>query len=180
MIGAIRIPSGLPPAPAKQLQELIDGVIPAAVDAQPAVRWPGAVVRRYRDTLYLLPDTAYEPLAPALPIAADRLMVRLGRSLGSLELEISENGGIAPDLVARGLTVRFRAGGERLRVSRRGHRQSLKHLLQEAGVVPWMRQHLPLLYAEGALVAVADLWIAEDAWRPQGYAVRWSDKPPIF
>jgi hypothetical protein len=43
-----------------------------------------------------------------------------------------------------------------------------------------MRQNLPLLYADDTLVAVADLWIAADCARDNGFQVRWNRKPSIF
>lgn len=171
---------GLPAAPSTRLRQAVDELIPAAEDAQPEVHWPGAVLRRYRGTVYLLPEHAFDPLPPPLTLASNSRVVRLGEMLGTLELEAHTDGGIDPELVASGLTVRFRAGGEKIRVAGRSHRQSLKNLLQEAAVVPWMRQHVPLLYANDRLVAVADLWIAQEAWRAQGYAVRWKSKPAIF
>ncbi len=48
--------------------------------------------------------------------------------------------GCAQSWIERGLTLRFRAGGERFRPHGREHRHSLKHLFQEEGVVPWMRE----------------------------------------
>ena len=59
------------------------------------------------------------------------------------------------------LQVRFRRGGERCRPAGRAHGQSLKRLLQEHRVPIWERTHLPLLYRDDVLVAVADLWVCE-------------------
>ena len=74
------------------------------------------------------------------------------------------------------LEVRFRTGGERCRPSGRGQSQRLKKLLQEVQLPPWRRERLPLLYLDGELAAVADLWLChgfEDAlsgrridWQP--------------
>jgi tRNA(Ile)-lysidine synthase len=63
------------------------------------------------------------------------------------------------------LEIRFRKGGERCRPLGRAHSQTLKHLLQDYGIPPWMRESLPLVYSGDELVAVSDLWICE------GYAV---------
>ena len=56
--------------------------------------------------------------------------------------------GLPESWLAEGLTLRFRAGGERFRPRGRPH-HSLKHLFQESGVVPWMRGRVPLLYRGG-------------------------------
>jgi tRNA(Ile)-lysidine synthase len=88
--------------------------------------------------------------------------------------------GIDPALVTDGLALRFRNGGEKIKPY--GHKETrpLKKLLQEQAVVPWMRPNLPLLYAGDTLVAVADLWIAADSARDDGFKVRWIGKPPLF
>jgi tRNA(Ile)-lysidine synthase len=59
------------------------------------------------------------------------------------------------------LTVTARRGGERLRPVRGGPRRALKGLLQEARVPLQVRAQLPLVFAGGLLVAVADLWLDE-------------------
>ena len=55
----------------------------------------------------------------------------------------------------------------------------LKKLLQEEGVVPWMRDRLPLVYSGERLVAVGDLWLARDATSRPGIAVHWKGRPAL-
>ena len=50
--------------------------------------------------------------------------------------------------------IRYRAGGEKLKV-RRG--RTLKNLFQEQAVPPWLRDRVPLIYSGSELVAVAGL-----------------------
>jgi tRNA(Ile)-lysidine synthase len=58
--------------------------------------------------------------------------------------------------------VRFRRGGESLRIQGGAHTRELRDLLQEAGVPPWQRSRLPLVFdAAGGLLAVADFWLSE-------------------
>lgn len=170
---------GLPPAPSTRLQQALAELMPARADAQPLVRWPGAELRRYRGRLYILPEAI--PLPDAVP---GRLYagaeLRLGPGLGCLGLEANVSGGLDPRLMNSGLEVRFRAGGERIRPAGRDGTRPLGKLLQEIGVVPWMRDRLPLLYAGSDLVAVADIWLAAGAIAERGYAVRWTERPPIF
>ncbi len=169
---------GLSVPPASVLAAIMDDLLPARPDASPLVSWDGAEARRYRDRLYLLPDSA-----AALPAPGGKLLpgapLPLGGGLGRLCLARHAGGGIAPQLAEAGLQVRFRHGGESLRPVGRGATRSLKKLLQEAGIVPWMRERLPLLYAGESLVAVADLWIAEANFSSDGYAVTWDDKPAV-
>ena len=42
-----------------------------------------------------------------------------------------------------------------------------------------MRDRLPLLYSDGRLVAVADLWLADDAVSTPGASVHWIDRPAL-
>ncbi len=52
-----------------------------------------------------------------------------------------------------------RGGGEKVRLPGRAHHHALKKLYQEAGVPPWLRQRLPLIYVRKQLAAVAGLWV---------------------
>jgi tRNA(Ile)-lysidine synthase len=171
--------SGLPLPGAARLEAVTEQLVTAREDAQPLVSWPGAAVRRFRGMLYLLPD--FLP-----PVPSEDMVLRvdepldLGPGMGTLSLSRPEAVGLSPDTVAQGLTVRYRAGGEALRPYRLGQTKKLKKLLQEQGIVPWMRDRVPLVYAGDRLVAVADLWIAEDAASPAGAAVVWSDRPSLY
>ncbi len=55
---------------------------------------------------------------------------------------------------AGSVTVRTRAGGERIRLAGDRPRQALKRLLQDAGMPPWQRESLPLVFCGDALAAV--------------------------
>ncbi len=171
--------AGLPAAPSKRLFEVIRSMLPARSDAEPLIAWPGAELRRYRDTLYLSAPLPASVSDKNLLLHADGMPVSLGTGYGALRLVLASTGGLRADCVGAGLQVRFRFGGERLRPHGRRETQRLKKLLQSAGIPPWMRGHLPLLYAGDTLVAVADLWIADDAWSEPGLAVRWEAAPPI-
>jgi tRNA(Ile)-lysidine synthase len=76
----------------------------------------------------------------------------------------------------RPLQVRLRRGGERIKPAGDAHTRDLRDLFQQARMPPWLRVRCPLIYENGALIAVADLWISEhgkalfDAW---GARPRW-------
>ena len=53
-------------------------------------------------------------------------------------------------------------GGESIRLQGRNGHHDLKKLYQEAGIPPWERQRIPLIYLDDELVAVGDLWISAD------------------
>ena len=167
---------GLSTPTALQLERILTEVLPAREDAQPHVTWPGASVRRYRNSLYLLPEVlADAPLCGT--ISAHE--VPLGAGLGVLQFEPNAPGGLSPGLLERGLRLEIRRGGEEFKPEGHGHTRKLKKLLQEEGIVPWMRERLPLIYSGDQLVAVGDLWIASDAFSAPGVGIRWSERPAL-
>jgi tRNA(Ile)-lysidine synthase len=178
--------AGLPVPPESTLRAGLAGLL-APGARSPAVRWRGAWLRRYRDHLYLFADPGALPgPAPPRPWPADRPL-DLGAWRGRLQLVATDGPGLDPALARAGLVVDFRAGAVRLRPAGDRHHRSLKYLCQSAGIVPWMRPHLPLVYgaaegpAAGRLLAIADRWISDDAVAPQGrpaLAIEWTAHPP--
>ncbi len=153
--------AGLPMPHARQLEELRARLAVDRPDARTLVRWPGAEARTFRGRLYLLPQ--FDGPAPAGTASAGARLTAAepwSGPQGRLRLERGSGGGL-PDAAAReGLEIRFRAGGERFRPAGSAHTRKLKAWLQEQGIVPWMRDRIPLLYWRGRLVAVADLALA--------------------
>ncbi|MGB5580087.1 MAG: tRNA lysidine(34) synthetase TilS [Woeseia sp.] len=168
----------LPVPPHRQLEALQTELLPARADAVPLVQWQGAEARRYRDHLYLMPALAAEPAAPVGLLRAGHPLA-LAAGLGELELRADVAGGISPVVAQAGLSVRFRQGGEAIKPAGRGVGKSLKQLLQEAQVVPWLRGRVPLVYGGDALVAIGDLWVAEDFSAAAGYGIVWKNKPVL-
>ncbi len=117
-------------------------------DARPEYRWPGGVLRRWRDRLYL------DHLRSSLP--EEWRCDWDGRA--TLELPTGDSLALQPALVAgEKFRVAARIGGERIRLPGREHSHSLKHVLQAHGIPPWERERMPLLFAaDGELLAVAD------------------------
>ena len=166
---------------ARQMKELIRALEVRRRDAGTRVRWPGGEARVYRDRLYLL-----EPLPAASPPGYSG-EVSLARPWsgpeGSIRLVSGSGQGLPGNWAEAGFSVRFREGGERFRPMGRPHSRPLKKWLQEAGVPPWLRARIPLLYREDALVAVGDLWIADAAADSAGnrtrWQVQWTDHPGL-
>jgi len=135
------------------------------------VRWRGAELRRYRDALVLRAVAArpaagavvWDGVQPLLLPSIGRQM-RLAPALGQGLARARVDGAV--------LSVRFRRGGEVCRLPGRSHHHKLKKLLQQAGVPPWERERLPLLYVNDTLAAVGDRWVCEP------FAARW-DEPGL-
>ncbi|MEK6216752.1 MAG: tRNA lysidine(34) synthetase TilS, partial [Boseongicola sp.] len=114
---------GLSTPPAMQVGRILNEVIPARVDAQPLVSWPGASVRRYRNGLYLLPENLAEAIETT-SISGEKL--ELGDGLGTLHFEAGADIGISPELLAEGLTIKSRIGGEEFQPQGQLHTRKLK------------------------------------------------------
>ncbi|MDJ0862027.1 MAG: tRNA lysidine(34) synthetase TilS [Gammaproteobacteria bacterium] len=148
---------GLPMPTVAHLNRVLMDVVGAAPDRVPLVRWEGAEVRRYRDLIFAMRPLPTVSSATVLRWPAGET---LSLPYGRLTAERRLGQGIREAAWTAGVTeVRFRHGGERCRPAGRHHSHSLKKLLQERGVPPWVRERLPLVYVGGELAAVADLWV---------------------
>jgi tRNA(Ile)-lysidine synthase len=152
-------------------REMLRQLMSARADAQPAIDLKRFSVRRFRGWIELVAlDRAFA--SEPLPWNGER-SVRLSDGT-ELVAKLSRGKGIsAARLRAAAVTIRRRRGGERIRVARTGATRTLKNLLQEAGVAPWVRARMPLVYcgehfAWAPFVGVAaDFQAAagERAWR---------------
>jgi tRNA(Ile)-lysidine synthase len=142
-----------------QVAELVRQLAEAGEDRQPCVRWPGVEVRRYRDLLHALAPLQLPPLDWSAEFTGEALA--LPAEVGTLQL-LPIGAGTSDPRLHEPANVRFRRGGESLRLQGGAHTRELRDLLQEAGIPPWQRSRLPLVFAaDGALIAVADLWISD-------------------
>lgn len=171
--------AGLEAAPATRLRQIIDELLPARPDAEPLVCWSGVEVRRYRDSIYLMPAFPDLPQQTDHALDAGDQTTDLGQ-FGRLRLVGSGTTGIRPEVIDSGLDIRFRSGGEEIRPSGHECTHKLKKLLQQQGVVPWMRDKIPLLYSGERLVAVADLWVSAEDADENGLCVAWEDHPTLY
>ena len=132
----------------------------AAADAQPAVALGSQVLRRYRDRLYLTPQLS--SVSDTEPAGGGCNWCRTWNGIDELHLP----GGWVLRPVESWLQadykVCFRGGGERARPRARQHSQTLKKLLQECALEPWLRSRVPLIYRGEALVAVGDLFTTQE------------------
>lgn len=149
---------GLPVPDTRHLERVLGELCAARADAQPCVRWRGAEVRRHRGLLHALEELPQPPAAQVLRWDWRRgRSLALGAGLGRLVLRADPGGPIDAARLPAQLTVRWRAGGERLQTEPGGPRRTLKELLRVRGVLPWMRDRIPLVHAGPGLVGIADL-----------------------
>lgn len=167
---------GYPPLSGRAIATIETELLPAAGDAQAEYRWAGHVIWRWRDLLHAEAESpgldaswscAWDGTKPLSLPTGDRLELCVG----------AEGTGRLPDEDGSVFRVGARQGGERIVLPGRSHSHSLKHVLQDLGVPPWLRRRLPLLFADdGELLAAADLAISARfaAWLAErGLFLRW-------
>lgn len=134
------------PSEAKLLEMLKQLASPSG-----AVAHDGTVFRTYRKSLFPVKTKALSTFKPQTWNGETRL--RLPALGGELRFKRVRGSGIARDRIkGKRLQVRLRSGGERLKPDARRPSRTLKNLFQEAGVPPWERERMPLLFCGKDLV----------------------------
>ncbi len=149
-----------------QLTKLAE-VLDARADAQPRLQWGTCELRRYGGRLYLLPciEVGHRK---EMPIVLNQ-RVNIGESGEYIQCVTSAAGE-----VNQPLSLRFRSGQERCKPNDRAHSQTLKKLLQEYRLEPWLRDIVPLIYFGEELVAVGDIFVCDSpAYLPPDFSVIW-------
>lgn len=154
----------------ERLREALAQMLGAGEDAEPAIDFGAVTLRRFQGRLALVGKTP--------PPVAREWVWR-----GEAELDLGAAGrllfqrmsGEGVRLPARA-TVCLRAGGEKLRPDALRPARTLKNLLREAAVPPWLREHLPLIYVDDRLAWAAEIG-ADAAFQPgaeePGWLISW-------
>ena len=144
------------------IERILKEGLGAGADRNPQVRWKEAEVRRYRAALHLLPVldsidaeslTEWPQGKDTLPLNGNGSITRMPRRIDGLCRERWERARVQ---------IRYRAGGESLRLPGRQGTHELRKLFQEAGIPPWVRDRIPLIYLDGQLASVGGLWSSAD------------------
>lgn len=148
------------------LDRLWQQLVGARDDAQPLIEIEGWQLRRFDGAIYLLNPTwsalseDVDPVEWRFDASSPSVLMFAGGRLNAVPAV-----GAGLRLPASGcLRVMLRQGGERIRLPGRVGSRSLKKLLQQRRLAPWVRHRLPLFFVGEELVAVANLWIA-DGWQ---------------
>jgi tRNA(Ile)-lysidine synthase len=165
-----------------RLAEALRQVFEADADHQPAIVWGNKALRRYRQRLFLTEADSPRLEGTRPWTAALGSSIALGANLGDLTWS-AQIGGIAADALPKVVMVRRREGGETLKPARAAKTQTVQHLCQSQGVLPWMRDALPMVFAGDELIAVADLWL-EARWcaapDAPGLKIAWNNAPLVI
>jgi tRNA(Ile)-lysidine synthase len=142
------------------IERVQSDVISARPDSDPLLSGKGYCIRRYRDKLYCLKvGEAEKIVASTWP----KMQISFSFSAGQALYFMPSSAGICYDKWQKStVVVKARSGGERISLpGRKGH-HDLKQLFQEAGIAPWERAGIPLIYLDDKLAVVGNLWISAD------------------
>ena len=138
----------------------VSHLLHASSDAIPAVEWGRSALTRFNHRLFLLPRSILKPERDSRSSVIAWNGDEPCQLPGGFELNMSfdtlTRAGL--DIGLGNVDIRFRCGGERCKPLGRHHSQTLKKLLQEHGLEPWLRYRVPLIYKDDTLIAVGDLW----------------------
>lgn len=133
----------------RRLNETLHQLLDARQDARVCVRLGGHEIRRFRGGAYLVPAMPLT-VAEAAWRGEPQLMLP---GLGELHFQAVVGEGLKRRSLESGrVTLGLRQGGERLRLMPGGPTRSLKNLLQERAMEPWLRECLPVLKCDGETV----------------------------
>ena len=150
----------LPPPDSRSVSRIISEVLQARHDSNAQVRWKGAELHRYGRRIQLT----------APPGEFDSSAIRAWDFTAPCPLEFGEltaveghgNGLKRGSCNGARIEVRYRNGGEKIRLPGRTCRHKLKKLFQEAATPPWLRERVPLIYVGDRLAMVAGFWTDAD------------------
>lgn len=144
------------------IERILREAVAAGQDRNPRLSWRAAEVRRYRGVLYLLPLGVGFDGQSILDWPSGQTWLELPGN-GELVMTEANSGGISrKQLENSRVSIRYRAGGETLRLPGREGTHELKKLFQQAGLPPWVRERVPLIYLDDRLASVGGFWISND------------------
>jgi tRNA(Ile)-lysidine synthase len=169
--------------PAYRLETFCRQLLQAGPDNNITIAWDGCVLRVYRQHLWLQTSTDIQPCA-ITTWPADSERVDLGDDTGFLQLSArNENDQPRRILPASTITTGGRDSLPESAIQRGGHHQSLKKILQAAGIPPWLRNCIPLCAAQGEILAIGD-WCFSDkfeTWLQENDArLSWHPRHPVL
>ena len=161
------------------ISEILSTIINSRIDSSPQICVGKAQFRRYSNRLYLLDANRMSECSVG-ECLTDSWKLSESCDLGVKSklfstASIGEGLRLLPNDVVK---VAYRRGGERCQPVGRSHSTSLKKCLHEFGLEPWWRDTVPLIFKDGHLIAVADLWVCE-GWQvsdgEDGIKIQWDN-----
>ena len=168
----------LPAPDSRQLSRIVSEAIPARHDSNAQVRWSGAELHRFGSYVQLI----------APPGGFDKSAIRAWDFKSPCRLDFGEltavegyGNGLKKELCSGArVEIRYRCGGEKIRLPGRTCRHKLKKLFQENATPPWLRERVPLIYVGDRLAMAAGFWTDADFAAAAGepsWIINWNHAP---
>ncbi|MEO1888418.1 MAG: tRNA lysidine(34) synthetase TilS [Cycloclasticus sp.] len=161
--------------PSEKILTQIQRYITLDSSASALIEWPVVQVRLFDAKLFFTRVKPEGLQYDSLNWSDDK--VEISRSLGTLSRNLVMGQGIDQyKWAASKVTVVGRSGGESIKLLGRDGRKKLKKLFHEAKIFPWVRNVVPLVYLDGKLAAIANLWVDEAflaSENDMGYDIVW-------
>ena len=161
---------------ARRLEDIVRQLGSAAAGSAVQIQFGGLTLRCFRDKVLVQREAGAAARDWVLQWQGEP-EIDLGPGLGKLRFELTLGAGLSAEkLGAAPACIRFRRGGEKLRLAANRPTRSLKNLLQENHIAPWQRLRLPLLFCGDRLVWVPGVGAAHDfqAERNEaGWRIEW-------
>lgn len=166
-------------APSKdRLDDMLTQLINAGADARLKIlldKTSDTYLRRYQGFAYIESNYPEQPSEIAMIWQGeDSLTMPDGTQL---LFERKQGEGLAIDrLGGHKLRIASRNGGERFKPDLARPTRTLKHLLQEANMAPWLRERLPLVYLDDTLAVVPSIGVdcmMQANERDMGLVITW-------
>lgn len=168
---------GLRPPSDARLAEMLRQLLGASDDAHTRIAHDATEIGCYRGRVVVHPPS----VAPFACVWRGEAELRLPG--GTLAFERVRGLGLCADKLSRApVTLRARAGGERIQLALDRPHHALKKLLQQAGLPAWDRDALPLVWCGDDLAAVPGVGVAlafqcapgEPGWQVAWYRGRYA------
>jgi tRNA(Ile)-lysidine synthase len=162
------------------LAEMRSQLLEAKADAQLCVTHPDAHIRRHRDRVFLTPRRARQagPIGPQAFAWDGQPSMAFPDFEGTLHFDpvAGEAPGIAAQwLREQGLWLRYRSGGERIKLAPNRPTKSVKYHYQAMDIPSWERPYLPVVGTAGALLFAAGIGMdcQHQVVRGERVSLRW-------
>ena len=141
------------------LEQIRTAALTSGSETSPRVQWGEAEIRRYRQQLYLQTPLAEHDASQCLSWDLQQTLDLPSLGIVLTQADLLQQGLKLPQITQ--VQVRFRSGGESIRVSKRACSKDLKGVFQEFGLPPWLRDRVPLIFYQDELICVWNIAISD-------------------
>ncbi len=145
----------------RTLQEALRQCLHARDDSQVRVDFGDYSLRCYRRSVFLVRN-AELPANWHTPWQGEERLL-LPNDLGNLRFVACVGAGLSRHMLTLApVSVRARSGGERISLGTNRPHRALRDVFQQAGIAPWRRRRIPLVFCGSALVCVPGIAVAAE------------------